>query len=80
MEKKNYKRKVYKGEKIYIAEIRALILQLYENYKTDAIRIKAVNYAIASRHNSIVYKEKGGVNGNSITKGSREKPDYSEGW
>ncbi len=70
-----------KGEKIYIAEIRALILQLYDEYKTDEIRIKAVNFAIASRHNSIVYK--GGINGNNKSKGSGgkdEKPDYSDGW
>lgn len=52
-----------KGEKVYLAEIRALILQLYEEYKTNDMRLKAINYAIASRHNSIVYK--GEANGNN---------------
>jgi predicted regulator of amino acid metabolism with ACT domain len=72
-----------KGEKVFITEVRALILLLYEDYETDDIRIKAVNFAIASRHNSIIYKEKGGTNGNGKLKGTGrkdEKPDYSDGW
>ena len=53
----------HNGEKVPISEVRELVLQLYEEYKTDEMRIKALRYAIASRHNSIVYKgERNGDN------------------
>ncbi len=39
-----------------------------------------IDEAIEKGWLTIFPKEKGGVNGNNIAKGSREKPDYSEGW
>lgn len=61
-----------KGEKIYIQEVKSVVSQLVNKYSSDEIRIKALEHAIASRHNSIVYEEK------KESKGEKKTDTFTE--